>query len=116
MRTTAFLFGGAALLFLLLACVGLRSFHVYLRRSADPEVRASRLRTHRFARWTFAVLAAVSAWQCADSFRLAATWETDGRGAVVRYVGGVDAATGTSGDRAGAGGPPEDRVLYRAGR
>ncbi|MFF5639087.1 hypothetical protein [Streptomyces sp. NPDC012825] len=105
MRTTAFLFGGAALLFLLLACVGLQRFDVYLRRSADPEVRASRLRTHRFARWTFAVLAAVSAWQCADSFRLAATWETDGRGAVVRYVGGADGADAAA-RPAGDGGPP----------
>ncbi|MFJ4872494.1 hypothetical protein [Streptomyces sp. NPDC088757] len=101
MRTLAFLFGGAALLFLLLACVGLQRFDVYLRRATDPEVRASRLRTHRFARWTFAVLAAVSAWQCVDSFRLAAEWETDGRGAVVRHVDGADAAARPAGD----GGP-----------
>ncbi|MFE9041347.1 hypothetical protein ACFY9F_14455 [Streptomyces sp. NPDC012421] len=74
MTTAAVMFGGMALLFVLLACGGLEKADVFFRRPRAPEARAVLRARHRGARWLFAVLALVSVWQCVESFRLAERW------------------------------------------
>ncbi|MEU2544876.1 hypothetical protein ABZ618_05450 [Streptomyces roseolus] len=71
----AFVFGGMAALFAIAACGALEKVDTFFRRPRTPEARAALRARHRGGRWLFAVLALVSAWQCVESFRLAAGWE-----------------------------------------
>ncbi|MEV6199340.1 hypothetical protein AB0M64_05135 [Streptomyces sp. NPDC051771] len=68
----ALLFGGMAALCVIVACGGLEKLDTFFRRPRTAEARATLRARHRGARWIFAVLALVSAWQCVDSFRLVA--------------------------------------------
>ncbi|MFF7811342.1 hypothetical protein ACFZCF_05410 [Streptomyces sp. NPDC007945] len=74
MRLVAFVFGGMAALFAILACGGLERADAFFRRPRTPEARAALRTRHRGARLLFAALALVSGWQCVDSVRLAAGW------------------------------------------
>lgn len=75
MRLMALLFGGMAVLCVIVACGALEKADRFFRRSGTPAEQAGRRARHHSTRWLFAVLAVLAIWQCVESFRLAAQWE-----------------------------------------